>query len=157
MEYLKSWLKIQQQPWINPFSQKNSEALPAILALSAKQSEKNKPAFQFDSVSKIISIDNCASYCISNDQKDIQDHLRHINKQVKGIGGIIKEVMTGTIVWYLEDDIGKVHTQVIPGSLYIPQAPSRLFSPQHWAQVQNERENKGGHHCITCADKDLMH
>jgi hypothetical protein len=156
MEYLKSWLKIQQQPWIKHFSQKSSEAFPAILALSAKQSEKNKPAFQFDPDSKKIRIDNCASYCISNDQQDFQDHPRPINKQVKGIGGIIKEIMTGTIVWFLEDDIGKVHKQIIPGSLYIPQAPSRLFSPQHWAQVQNERENKGGHYCITYADKVIL-
>ena len=54
---------------------------------------------------------------------------------VKGMGGDRVAVSAvGTIRWTFDDDAGVSHALLIPGWLYIPDSPARLFSPQHWAQ-----------------------
>jgi hypothetical protein len=44
----------------------------------------------------------------------------------------------GTIRWTFDDDAGVSHALLIPGWLYIPDSPARLFSPQHWAQERKD-------------------
>jgi hypothetical protein len=57
-----------------------------------------------------------------------------IRRSVKGIGGLFRtQVYTTTIAWDIEDDDGASHRLELPKSFYIPSAPSRLLSPQHWA------------------------
>ena len=44
--------------------------------------------------------------------------------------------------WQFDNDTGKSHTFLIPGALYVPQSPARLFSPQHWAQTSDDHAPK---------------
>jgi hypothetical protein len=48
----------------------------------------------------------------------------------------------GTIKWTLQDDSGHDITIFLPNSLFVPQAPMCLLSPQHMAQNTNS-ENDG--------------
>jgi hypothetical protein len=43
----------------------------------------------------------------------------------------------GTVKWKIEDDHGRIHTIILPGTYLATNAPARLLSPQHWAQVSN--------------------
>ena len=111
-------------------------AMPAIVAKKANKRDKNTcNKMRFDSDSKRILIDNCASYSISHDREDFVAELQPVRRQIKGIGGTLGDVQKGTITWWIEDDNGCPHKITLPGSLYIPTSPSRLLSPQHWAQV----------------------
>ena len=40
--------------------------------------------------------------------------------------------------WYIEDDHGLVHVMVITGAYLIPEATTRILSPQHLAQQAND-------------------
>jgi hypothetical protein len=35
----------------------------------------------------------------------------------------------------VEDDGGMLYVIKLPGSIYVPNSPSRILSPQHWAQT----------------------
>ena len=155
MEYIKSWLKqgIKARKCQEVLQQ---AALTAIIAMSAKQNQSNKHKWRWDTDSSRIHVDNCASYSISNDIKDFMTKPKATNKSVKGISGTISQVKTGTILWYIEDDNGKVHAMVLPGSLYIPESPSKLFSPQHWAQVEQDQSKTSDNQCITYADRVVL-
>jgi hypothetical protein len=90
----------------------------------------------FDTDSSLLRIDNCATRSISPDTSDFISELRPVlNTRVQGVGGKVGNVMSGTIQWQIEDNQGRVHTLHLPNSLYVPAAPSRLLSPQHWAQT----------------------
>jgi hypothetical protein len=90
---------------------------------------------RYDTDSKIIRIDNCASYSISFDKNDFITPLKPVRQKVKGLGGVLDGLQTGTIEWKVEDDEGMPYVIKLPGSLYVPNSPSRLLSPQHWAQT----------------------
>ncbi|KAI2496817.1 hypothetical protein MHU86_17696 [Fragilaria crotonensis] len=94
---------------------------------------------RFDSDSVIIHVDNCASRCISNSLADFVKPPQKVIGRIKGMGGD-KVAVTGIgmIRWTIDDDMGTAHSFVIPGSLYIPDSPARLFSPQHWAQERKD-------------------
>ena len=46
----------------------------------------------------------------------------------------------GTVNWKMDDDQGKTHTFMVPGTHYIPDTHQRLLSPQHWAQTQGNNK-----------------
>ena len=48
----------------------------------------------------------------------------------------------GTLKWYLEDDTGLVHVIMIQGAYLIPEASTRILSPQHLAQQANDHYPK---------------
>ena len=48
----------------------------------------------------------------------------------------------GTLKWYLEDDTGLVHVMIIQGAYLIPDAATRILSPQHLAQQANDHYPK---------------
>jgi hypothetical protein len=126
----------------------------AIIALRAVNQVFTAETAKFDADSKRIRVDNCPLYSISNDLSDFIGTPVSIGKTVRGIGGSINDVKTGTIQWKIEDDEGQVHEIVLPGSLYIPSSPSKLLSPQHWAQVaQDNVPKQNGTHCTTYADR----
>jgi len=52
---------------------------------------------------------------------------------IKGIGGTNPITEMGMVCWSIEDDQGKPHEIIIPGTDYNPKSPYRLLSPQHWA------------------------
>jgi hypothetical protein len=149
-EYVKSWMhddvfSTQPRPrtWIKgkrSRKKRNStqlNCLTAVIAMKARQAHQDEVA-RFDTDSKAIRIDNCASYCISNDKKDFITPLQRINKKLKGLGGTLTEVYSGTIKWSIEDDTGVPHDLVIPNGLYVKDSPSKLLSPQHWAQTAQD-------------------
>jgi hypothetical protein len=61
-----------------------------------------------------------------------------IRRKVNGMGGELSEVYSATIGWNFEDNNGVPHPFVLPNSLFVPGATSRLLSPQHWAQVAKD-------------------
>lgn len=96
-------------------------------------------AISFDSDSVNIHVDNCASRCITNSLQDFVKPPQKVIGRVKGMGGDkVAVTAVGTIKWRVDDEDGMSHSFVIPGSLYIPDSPARLFSPQHWAQERKD-------------------
>jgi hypothetical protein len=152
MEYIKSWLK-QVQCSIKA---SKIQEVPQLAELTVKKNQNITQKWRWDTYSYRIHVDNCASYSISNDIKDFVTKSEATNKSVKGISGTISQEKTGTILWYIEDNNGKVHKMVLPGSLYIPESPSKLFSPQHWAQVGQEQLKTSDNQCITYADRVVL-
>jgi hypothetical protein len=111
---------------------------------------------RWDTDSKSIHIDNCTSFSITNDLKDFESNPESIDKQVKGIGGLIKDINRGTFIWRIEDNIGCVHQLKLPGSLYLPKSPIKLLSPQHWSQIVKTIDPSEEVQCITLADKVIL-
>ena len=86
---------------------------------------------KFDTDSKPLEIDNHASKCISNDEKDFITAITPLaNMRVKGAGGFLKVIDKGTVRWKIEDDEGKYHDIIIKNALYIPGLSSYLLCPQ---------------------------
>ena len=153
-EYVKSWLK----RLTSTIRQATDIACPAVAAMKAAGiPKKENQRTRFDSDSKMIRIDNCASYSISHDLEDFVKPPEAIDKRIKGIGGTLSNVKQGTIKWFIEDDSGKKHKLLLPNGLYIPESPLRLLSPQHWAQVANGHKPKPNVTlCITNADRVVL-
>ena len=71
-------------------------------------------------------------------------------KKVKGIAGSAKATYCGTIKWKNEDNNNIVHTFTIPNTYYIANAPTRILSPQHFAQqMQDHKPHAEGTGCTT--------
>ena len=133
------------------------ECLTAIIAMKANHSHQDEVA-RFDTDAKAIRIDNCASYCISNDRRDFITPLKKVNKHLKGLGGTLADIYSGTIKWSIEDDDGVPHDLVIPNGLYVKDSPSKLLSPQHWAQTaQDFKPLPRGTWCSTYHDCIQLH
>ena len=84
--------------------------------------------------------------------------LSPINRKIKGIGGSLGNIQRGTLRWTIEDDLGRKHDLQIPNSLYVPDSPSRLLSPQHWAQEARDVKPhpRGTWWCATYGDKLVL-
>ena len=128
--------------------------MTAITALRAQQGPKSKSQFRFDTDSKAIRVDNCASYSLSPDKKDFVSPLKRVNKRIQGIGGNLDDLYVGTIQWNIEDDNGRPQAILLPNSIYVPTSPSRLLSPQHWAQT-TEGPNRPW--CVTTHNEVTLH
>ena len=113
---------------------------------------------QYDSDSFVIGIDNHVSKTISNDTKNFITPLTPIpNTFVKGVGGYINVMGSGTLRWRIEDDDGKVHTILVKDSLYVSNIPKCLLSSQHWAkQANNNFPKPKGTWCTTYDDSCVM-
>ena len=92
----------------------------------------------WDTDSKEIKIDNCATRSVSNDRRDFIGDLRPTEVRLSGIGGSVG-VQLGTIQWQIADDYGTTHTIQLPDSYYVPESPVCLLSPQHWAQRSKKK------------------
>ena len=124
----------------------------AVICLVSTTAKGHTTTFDSDSVT--LHVDNCASRCITHSLKDFVTPPRAVNGRVRGMGGDnVAVTAVGTIRWSFDDDNGMTHTFLIPGSLYIPSSPARLFSPQHWAQERkDDHPNKNGTYQATFAD-----
>ena len=122
------------------------------------ESDLRPRTVKFDTDSKLIRIDNCASKCISPHIGDFVGETRPTSRRVKGIGGtIVKGIRVGTIKWSIEDDEGKVHNLILPDSYFVPTSPSRLLSPQHWAQqAKDNKPTPRGTWCATYHDEIVL-
>ena len=89
---------------------------------------------QFDSDSRTLMIDDGASACITNDKGDFIEPPKKVKRKVRGIKGHAKATHRGTIKWQVEDDTGLIHVMLIKGAYLIPEAATRILSPQHLAQ-----------------------
>ena len=87
-------------------------------------------------------LDNRASACITNCKEDFIGPPKRVDRKVKGIKGHANATHRGTIKWYLEDDTGLVHIMMIQGAYLIPDAATRILSPQHLAQQANDHYPK---------------
>ena len=104
-----------------------------VVALLVTTSQ-GKQATAFDSDSFKAYVDNCASKCIPNKINDFIRAPQKVRGRMKGFDERKVAVsVVGTIKWDFEDKNGIAHSFLIRGSLYVPSAPARLFSPQHWA------------------------
>ena len=121
-DYVEAGRLENQPPSIN--------AICVYTAQVYKARVKQQPGkARYDTDSKLIRIDNCASYSISFDKNDFITPLKPVRQKVKGLGGVLDGLQTGTIEWTIEDDEGMPYVIKLPGSLYVPNSPSRLLSP----------------------------
>jgi Reverse transcriptase (RNA-dependent DNA polymerase)/GAG-pre-integrase domain len=128
----------------------------AVISLMVTSGQAKSTRFDSDSV--LLHVDNCASRCITNSISDFVKAPQKVIGRVKGMGGDKVAVeAVGTIRWTFDDDDGVPHAFLIPGSLYIPSSPARLFSPQHWAQERKDNAPvKNGTWQATFADHVML-
>jgi hypothetical protein len=115
------------------------------------ETDKGPPSFDTDSYE--IGIDNRASYSMSHRKEDFEGEIKMTQRRIRGIAGtILTKVGYGTLLWKIEDDLGRSHQIRLPNSLYVPEGGVRLLSPQHWAQhAQDNRPSPRGTRCVTYA------
>ena len=89
---------------------------------------------QFDSDSRALMLDDGASACIANDKGDFIEPPTKVNRKVRGIKGLAKATYRGTIKLHVEDDTGLVHVMIMRRAYLIPEAATRILSPEHFAQ-----------------------
>lgn len=124
-----------------------------MAAFTSQSNPRAKP-FLCDTDSKLVLVDNCASASISHDTADFISPLVPSNHKIKGFGGIVTDLLVGTIKWQIEDDEGQVHDVVLPNSYYAKNAPIRLLSPQHWSQTATDSK---GTWCATHHNKLILY
>ena len=98
-EYVKSWLRdIFACIWQWFMSLKPRDLTYACTAqfYKAKVNPRSRRA-RYDTDSKVIRIDNCASYSISFDKSDFVSPLVPVKHRIKGLGGTLNQVQKGTI------------------------------------------------------------
>ncbi len=113
----------------------------SLVALAASMPNKNQTNMRFDTDSRTVKIDNCASATMSPYVDEFEGELKATTNEVHGVGGrITNGIMKGTYKLKIEDDDGKAHTIRIPNSYYVPNLPCTLLSPQHWAREANDHK-----------------
>ena len=175
--YFKSWLKDTEYGFYHKLlgptrkrrpvhrKHKRLRALRICSAIACAAACQNtsackryqKDQLSFDSDSTLLRIDNHASRSITNCIKDVIS-LQHDKRcRINGIGGDIDGTKC-TLSWKIEDDDGEIKTIVLPDSIYAPKSPSKILSPQHWAQVakDNKPEPKGTW-CATYDDAIILY
>ena len=115
----------------------------------------------FDSDSFEISVDNCASRCMTNQIDHFITPPEPLRVQQQTVQGINKDIPLevkgeGTIQWKIEDDNGQVHSHQIRKALYVPALPFCLLSPQHWAQSANDNFPKKHGTVCTTNEKEVI-
>jgi len=105
----------------------------------------------FDTDSELVGIDNRSSVCISPHRSDFIGKLIKSKRFIKAFGGTKSfDVYTGTLKWVFNDDEGAERTACVPESIYVPEAPARLLSPQHWAQEAYAMSDTGDPDATCC-------
>jgi hypothetical protein len=87
---------------------------------SLAQTRRIKDFMRFDTDSFPIGVDNCATYCLTDNKHDFVGPLRRSNIRVAGIGGHQDGQWVGTIKWPVVDDDGKYHELLIPNKVLVP-------------------------------------
>jgi hypothetical protein len=134
----------------------NSTNLQTRCYLSAWQyiHASNTRLLKFSS-DRPVCIDTGASCCISNNKDDFITFAPSSSTVLKGISSGLTIAGTGTIKWVFLNDDGDEVTINLHNSLYVPETPMCLLSPQHMAQQTiSERDgfnSKGKHGVLTFA------
>ena len=108
----------------------------------ANGTSNTPPGRQFDSDSRALMLDEGASACITNDKGAFIEPPTKVNRKVRGITGHAKATYRGTIKWHVEDDTGLVYVMIIGGAYLIPEAATRILSPQLLAQQPGDHYPK---------------
>jgi len=127
-------------------------AYTVLVCSTSRELQANVCSFDTDSLP--LRVDNCTSKTMSNKVEDFVGPFKDVNQKVKGIGGTVLDgIKEATFKLNIEDDQGRVHQILIPGSLYVPKGRVRLLSPQHWAQTAKDNKPKPrGTYCGTYDD-----
>ena len=130
----------------------------AANAMPAQQGHEPARRVVFDTDSRPLKIDNHASKSITNDIHDVIGQPDFDTKyHISGVGGNIKGYPC-TIRWTIEDDDGVRHDIKLPNAIYSKDSPSRILSPQHWAQeAKDNSPNPRGTWCATYEDSIVLH
>ncbi len=81
-----------------------------------------------------ICINTGASCCISNVKSDFIKFQESKSSVFHGISSGLSITGTGTLKWSINNDNGDEVIIHLPNSLYVPDAPMCLLSPQHMAK-----------------------
>ena len=109
-----------------------------------------KEGVPFDADSVPLRVDNCATASLLPHKSDFIGVLVPVRRRIHGIGRSVQRgIMMGTLRLRIEDDNGAMHDILIPELFYVPDATSRLLSPQHWAQ--KAKDNHPKRHGTWCA------
>ena len=92
----------------------------------------------FDSDAQALMLDDRASPCVTNDKEDFIEPPQQVHRKVKGIKRHANATHRGTIKWHIEDNQGLVHVMTVHAAYLIPDAPTRILSPQHLAQQADD-------------------
>ena len=118
------------------------KSIPVMTTTWSNRTSDIPPSRQFDSDSQALMLDDGASACITNDKRDFIEPPTRVNRKVRGIKGHAKATYRGTIKWHIEDDTGLVNVMVVKGAYLIPEAATRILSPQHLAQQAGDQYPK---------------
>jgi len=119
--------------------------IPLVEARTTTKRRVRRLFFDADLFPKLV--DNCCSKSITNNIKDFIGPPKNTMTKIKGYNGLsTKPLQIGMVKWPIRDDKGKVHQ-------FIPDAETRLFSPQHWAQALNNGRQTN---CITYHDAIIL-
>jgi hypothetical protein len=130
----------------------NTHHIPYIEARVSTKGKERRLFFDTDSFP--ILVDDCCSKSITNNINDFIDKPKETTTKIKGYNGLSnKPLKIETVRWPIRDDKGKAHQFILPNTYYAPEAETRLFSPQHWAQtINNGRQTN----CITYHDAIVL-
>src|SRR5687768_2297986 len=109
-------------------------------AIAMAASSAKAKVMHFNTDAMLLLVDNGATACISYKTSNIISPLIPTNKKIKGFAGKLRGLYMGTTKWCINNDNGANHDFIIPNLYYIKNAPTRLLSPQHWAQEANDKE-----------------
>ena len=87
-----------------------------------------------------IMLDDGTSVSTTKDCKDLLHKPSGIRCNLKGIVGSAHATLSGTIQWYLDDNQAHPHKFIITNTYYIATPPTRILSPQHYAQQIQDHE-----------------
>ena len=92
-----------------------------------------------DADAREMRLDPGATHCISYDRKDFVGGLRRTTGVIQGYHSgrkaPVKPLWLGTMRVKIEDDNEAIHSFDVPHSILDPGGSTRIFCPQHWAQV----------------------
>ena len=92
----------------------------------------------FDTDSHAIGMDNHTSRIMINDINHfILVLVAEPDMSLKGAGGNLKVMGSGTLRWRIENDDGKIHTIIEKYAIYVPKLHTCLISHQYRAQGLN--------------------
>ena len=83
-------------------------------------------------------LDDRASASITNCMDDFIKSPKRVDRKMKGIKGHANATHRGTLKWHVEDNTGLVYVMVIQGAYLIPDAATRILSPQHLSQQADD-------------------
>jgi hypothetical protein len=123
--------------------------------MNALQPPDNDHSFDTDSF--LIGLDNCASYCMTNNESDFVGKTESVKVKIKGLSGAALCTVRGTVCWKILDDDGRIHEFTIPNTYLVKQLPMRLLSPQHLAQIFLSKEKTtDGTYCLTLHNRSEL-